>query len=219
MFFRGFGLRPPPPSLIKRRSVSFSGQLNSLRPSVAMYSKDAQESLESGGGGGARCRCSNGRRSANAVLLIQSLLTVACAAFSLNIFLNQQQKEKGIFMQMHELDSDELKFFAIWNQEVDLNNEKRVKLTCSGPYMVYLWACFDSFNAEPVANLTMEQGNKVFHLQTLQDGECHEMQSVFMLSDKSEVTLKVNDAKDSFKIKLFLGLHYMLGAQCFTYPL
>lgn len=86
--------------------------------------------------------------------------------------------------------------------------------------MVYLWACFSSYNAEPVANLTMEQGDKSFHLQTLRNGECHEMQSVFMLSDRNEVTLKVKDIKDTFKIeRLFLGLHYMLGAQCFSYPL
>jgi len=54
-----------------------------------MDSKDAQESLESGGGG-ARCRCSSGRRTTAAVFIIQSLLTAACAAFSLNILLNQQ---------------------------------------------------------------------------------------------------------------------------------
>ncbi len=118
------------------------------------------------------------------------------------------------------LDSDGLRFTALWNQNVDLNNEKRVKLSCPGPYMVYLWACVESYGTQTVANLTLEQGTKLFHLQTLQDRGCQEMQSVFMLSNESEVTLKVIDIGDHFKIKkLFLGLHYMLGAQCFPYPL
>ncbi|KAL0164093.1 hypothetical protein M9458_039846, partial [Cirrhinus mrigala] len=113
-----------------------------------------------------------------------------------------------------------LKFTAIWNQSVELYNENCLSLSCSGPYTVYLSACAKNYNVEWVANLTLEQGNKSFHLQTLRNGECQQMQSVFMLSDKSNVTLKVERTKDTFEIDtLFLGLHYMLGAQCFHIPL
>ncbi len=119
-----------------------------------------------------------------------------------------------------DVESDELRFTAIWNQSVELKNQKGVKLSCAGPYMVYLWACVDSYSPETVANLTLEQGSKLFHLQTLREGGCQEMQGIFMLSNKSEVTLKVGHIEEHFKIKrLFLGLHYMLGAQCFSYPL
>ncbi|XP_059369535.1 uncharacterized protein LOC132107315 [Carassius carassius] len=224
MFSRGFGPRPPPPSLIKGASFLLRA-VELTRPSVGMDSKDAHESLESGGGGaggggGARCRCSNGRRTA-AVFVIQSLLTAACAAFSLNMFFSQQPfpQDNGIFMQMLRLDSDELRFTAIWNKSVYLNNEKRVKLSCAGPYMVYLWACGESYETPTVANLTLKQGDKSFHLQTLRDGGCQEMQSIFMLNER-EITLKVGLIEDQFKIKkLFLGLQYMLGSQCFKYPL
>lgn len=121
---------------------------------------------------------------------------------------------------MSGLDSDELRFTAIWNKSVYLNNEKRVKLSCAGPYMIYLWACGESYDSQlSVANLTLKQGNESFHLQTLRDGACQEMQSIFMLNER-EITLKVGLIEDQFKIKkLFLGLHYMLGSQCFKYPL
>lgn len=85
--------------------------------------------------------------------------------------------------------------------------------------MVYLWACAKNHSTGAAANLTLEQGNKSFHLQTLQNGECQQMQSVFMLSTKSEVTLKVQRIKDTKIEPLFLGLHYMLGAQCFQVSL
>lgn len=52
-----------------------------------MDSKDVRECLESGGG--ARCRCGNGRRKALAVIVIQGLLTAACAALSINMYLKQ----------------------------------------------------------------------------------------------------------------------------------
>lgn len=124
-------------------------------------------------------------------------------------------------MCVSDLDSDELRFTAIWNQSVDLNNQKRVKLSCAGPYMVYLWACVKSYGTQKAVNLTLKQENKLergnkFHLEP----GCQEMQSVFMLSNNSEVTLKVENIEDNVKIeRLFLGLHYMLGAQCFSHPL
>ncbi|KAK2883611.1 hypothetical protein QQF64_016732 [Cirrhinus molitorella] len=191
-----------------------------------MDSKDAQESLESGGGG-ARCRCSNGRRNTAAVFVIQSLFTAVCAALSLSIFLNTPDKplpqltpqplqDRGIFLHMKN--SDELRFEVIWNQSVQLIDEKRVQLSCAGPYMVYLWACAKNRkNSGETANLTLEQGNKSFHLQTLQDGKCQQMQSVFMLSEKSDVMVNFTRVQDTFEIeRLLLGLHYMLGAECFT---
>ncbi|ROL55572.1 hypothetical protein DPX16_7512 [Anabarilius grahami] len=189
-----------------------------------MDSKDARESLESGGGG-ARCRCSNGRRNSAAVLLIHSLLIAACAVLSLNIYLREQpgsskQHDVGIYMQMIEIDSDELRFSTIWNHTVHLQDDKRVKLECAGPYTVYLWACMTKISTEAVVNLTMEQGIKSFHLQTLWGNECKEMQKEIMLSEKDDVTVYIKGyVKDTRKIRLFLGLHYMLGAQCFPNPL
>lgn len=128
-------------------------------------------------------------------------------------------------MCVSEIDSDELRFNTIWNHTVDLQDEKRVKLFCAGPYKVYLWACMKKISTElsteAVVNLTMEQGNtKSFHLQTLRGNECKEMQKDIMLSENEDVTVYVKGyVKDTSKIKLFLGLHYMLGAQCFPHPL
>lgn len=119
---------------------------------------------------------------------------------------------------MSQLDSDELKFNAIWHQAVELKDEKRMNLSCAGPYMVYLQACMRNTSNEAFVNLTMEQGTKSFHLQTLQGTECKEMQKVIMLSEKDEVKVK-GYVKNGIKIRVFLGLHYMLGAQCFPHPL
>lgn len=117
-----------------------------------------------------------------------------------------------------ELDGDEARFQIIWNQTVYLYNEKRVKLPCGGPYMVYLWACTKSLiTNDMVANLTIKTGNNSFHLQTLKANECKEMQKVIMLSEKNEVTIKV---EGTIRIsELLFGLHYMLGSQCFPNPL
>ncbi|KAK7133356.1 hypothetical protein R3I94_015283 [Phoxinus phoxinus] len=191
-----------------------------------MDSKDARECLESGGG--ARCRCGNGRRKALAVFVIQGLLTAACAALSINIYLSQkhgasEQTDTGIYMMMTspKLDGDEPRFKILWNQTVDLYDEKRVKLPCGGPYMVYLWACMKTLQTnDKVANLTIETGDKSFHLQTLQANECKEMQKVIMLSDRNEVTMKVKHDEGTIQItELLFGLHYMLGSQCFPTPL
>ncbi|XDV41825.1 hypothetical protein PO909_010625 [Leuciscus waleckii] len=167
-----------------------------------MDSKDARECLESGSG--ARCRCGNRRRKALAVFVIQGLLTAACAALSIYIYLSQQSG-------------------ASQQSTVHLYNEKRVKLPCGGPYMVYLWACMKSSTPNGMGvNLTIETGTKSFHLQTLQVNECKEMQKVIMLSERNEVTMKVRHegGLHSIKIKeLLFGLHYMLGSQCFPTPL
>lgn len=116
--------------------------------------------------------------------------------------------------------SGEEKFTAIWNKSVDLQDRKKVVLSCAGPYMVYLWACVRSYGPVKTANLTMQQGNKIVYQHTLRgDGEnvCQETQSVVMLSQKSEVTFKLEQFKTDIK-RLHLGLHYMLGTQCFPDP-
>ncbi|XP_077075528.1 uncharacterized protein LOC143728617 [Siphateles boraxobius] len=192
-----------------------------------MDSNDARECLESGAG--ARCRCGNGRRKALAVFVMQGLLTAACAALSINIYLNQKpgsseqpvSQDRGIYMTSQKLDGDEPRFQIIWNQTVHLYDEKRVKLPCGGPYMVYLWACMKSLTTnDMVANLTIETGDKSFHLLTLQANGCKEIQKVIMLSERNEVTMKVGHDEGTIKItELLFGLHYMLGSQCFPTPL
>ncbi|KAG1964675.1 uncharacterized protein LOC120493522 [Pimephales promelas] len=189
-----------------------------------MDSKDARECLESGDS--ARCRCGNGWRKALALFVIQGLLTAACAALSISIYLSQQpeatvKQDTGIYMSSLDLDEDEPRFEIIWNKAVDLYEGKKMKLPCGGPYMVYLWACMKSLKTnDVVANLTIETGNKSFHLQTLQPNECKEVQKVIMLSDKNNVTMKVGRVKGTIKItELLFGLHYMLGSQCFPNPL
>ncbi|XP_051501624.1 uncharacterized protein LOC127410407 [Myxocyprinus asiaticus] len=216
MFSSGFRSAPSSafsPMFIKARSF-FSGPLNSVR----MDSKDAQESLESGGG--ARCRCSNGRRKAVAVLVIQSLLTAACAAISIYFYLHhssEPNKDKGIFLQsIHET---EPKFSVIWNQEMHLKDNNKVNLSCGGPYIVYMWACVKSYDTSGIVNLTIEQGSRSIQLQSMQDTqECQETHSVVMLSEKSEFTITFKRDPEVYIKKLHLGLHYMLGAQCFKKP-
>lgn len=124
-------------------------------------------------------------------------------------------------MCLSEIDSDELKFNTIWNDTVYLQDQKRVRLQCAGPYTVYLWACIEKKSTEAtVVNLTMKQGDNLFHLHTLQGSGCEETQKKIMLSENVTVTVYVKGyVKDTSKIKLFLGLHYMLGAQCFPRPI
>ncbi|KAI7800016.1 hypothetical protein IRJ41_021147 [Triplophysa rosa] len=182
-----------------------------------MDSKDARGSFESGGGD-ARCSCSSARRNVAAVFVIQSLLAAMCAAFSLYIFFSQtsgshKQHDTGIYLDM----TSEDEFTAIWNKSVDLKDKKKVVLSCAGPYMVYLWTCVRSYGPVKPANLTMQQGNKIVYQHTLRGNVCQETQSVVMLSQKREVTFKLEHFNTDIR-RLHLGLHYMLGAQCFPDP-
>ncbi|TRZ01654.1 hypothetical protein DNTS_006141 [Danionella cerebrum] len=219
-FLRGFGLhfhlRLSPPVIRGQRDSSAPSQ--ALCPSCGMNSKDARahEGLESGGN--AACCCGNRRKFA-LVLVIQSLLTVACATFTLSNFLKespQVSKDRGIFMQMIDADSGELSFHVIWNRSVHLPTKKRVKLDCPGPYIVYLWVDSELVDPEGVFNLTMEQGEKSFHLLTLQKNGHEETHAVVMLSEKSEIAVKMAPVRDNNPIyNLTLGIHHMLGEQCF----
>lgn len=83
--------------------------------------------------------------------------------------------------------------------------------------MVYLWACVRIYEPGAVVNITIQQENGPFHLQV--DNGCKEAQSMLMLSDKRKVTVEAKHDKDKLEIEhLSLGLHYMLGDQCFPYP-
>lgn len=114
--------------------------------------------------------------------------------------------------------SGEKEFTAIWNNSVNLKDKKKVVLFCTGPYIVYLWARVRSRDSnERKANLTMQQEDKIVFQYTLVgdvEDVYQETQSVVMLSQKSEITFKLEQFDTEIGI-LHLGLHFMLGAQCF----
>nr|XP_055042748.1 uncharacterized protein LOC129429827 [Misgurnus anguillicaudatus] len=197
-----------------------------LRPSISMDSKDAQETLERGGED-ARCTCRGARRKVVAVLFIQSLLTATCAAISLWIFFGQTEKQdkgivlfspdKGIYLEL--IDKEKFTFNTLWNNSANLQHGKNVVVSCAGPYTVYMWANVISFDElSGTVNLTMLQGNQIVYQQTMQSTERAKVQSAAMLAEDKEITLEISK-KESTDIKfLHIGLHYMLGDQCFDSP-
>ncbi|KAG8003533.1 hypothetical protein GBF38_018706 [Nibea albiflora] len=181
----------------------------------------------SGGGGGIDRVVHRHNRTSTltVVVLLQNLLVAACLVVTLYVYWEVYQEPEGNihieFVAIADITGNTtLEFNIFSNYKMDLVGNDKISIKCTGPYVLYMYACYLSLDNQegsgilqlqvesvPVASIMMNASNVV----------CRGLHSIAYLKEKDQTSLQLYST-EGFKIKnVTVGLSYLLGTRCETY--
>ncbi|TKS74785.1 hypothetical protein D9C73_008868 [Collichthys lucidus] len=116
-----------------------------------------------GGGGGGRVVHRHNRTSTlTVVVVLQNLLVAACLVVTLYVYWEVYQEPEGNihieFVSIAGISGNKTLEFDIYsNNKVDLIGKDKISIKCTGPYVLYMYACYRSMDSANVTGMLQLQ--------------------------------------------------------------
>lgn len=111
-----------------------------------------------------------------------------------------------------------LEFDIYSNNKVDLIGKDKISIKCTGPYVLYMYACYRSLyrtNVTGMLQLQVVESVPIASVMMNTSAEdCSGLHSIAYLKAKNQASLRLY-APEGFKLKnVTVGLSYLLGTRC-----